>query len=794
MSRRKERWLAGVTLALVVIAMGWHAYRGRVGDPTAKLSDPWNRGHRIVDREGALLRELPTTIGARGAPLPLEAIGDRLVVATLVSEDKRFYEHSGVDVAAVMRAVGQNTRHVRIVSGASTITQQLVKLLDAEGRPTRHGRGLATKLHETARAQNLEDQLSKRQILEAYLNRLNYGRNLIGPAAAAHAYFGVSPKDLSWAQATFLAVLPRAPSFLDPYKHPERGRLRQRALLAAVGEQGFITHADVERSEREPISLLSIEHAFEAPYLVESLRAGRLGGLTDGGETRTSIDLGLQRDVEGLVEGHARRLAEDRATSAAVVIVDNDTGEVLAYVGGSGWSDDPGAKIDMALAPRQPGSTLKPFVYARAFENGLQPSEMLADVPSRFGEPSGAYAPGNFDQTFIGPVSAREALAGSLNVPAVRLASELKEGELLDLLRRLGMSSLDEDASFYGLALALGSGEVGLLELARAYVALARGGENIPLSVHRVTEPPPGKRVISTSAAAAIADSLSDPLARVRGLGGTGPFDIGFPLAVKTGTSSGYRDGWTVGYTRERTVAVWVGNADGAATRELTGGRGAGPLFADAMRLAMAQVDKRAPLFDEGKLETVSVCPLSGRLATAACPEAVSRRLIPNDGTHRQTCPLHRHAAPRVAAPHQPSWRCTASGGQTIVVLDRAFVPWLAEQPLGAPGRDAHGMPWFAADAVPGCHDASEPALSVDDPATGSVLLSGGGAQIELAASIAGHEPVEVEFVLDGEVVAKARAPYRAHVPAVVGDHVLLVRPSDARAAVRVGRSLFSVR
>lgn len=791
-------------LALVVVAaslLGWRMYRGHLGAPDGRLAESWHRGHRIVDRHGVLLRELPSNIGARGEPCTLEDMGDRLLIATLVSEDKRFYRHGGIDGAAIVRALGQNVRHLRIVSGASTITQQLVKLLDAGGRPPEEGRGVGDKLREAARAQNLEASLDKREILEAYVNRLSYGRNLVGPKAAAQALFGVSPKDLSWAQAALMAVLPRAPSYLDPYKHPERGRLRQRALLAALHEHGVIGAEDLERAHAEPIELHAITHPFEAAYLIESLRADELGGLAhDEPQTRLAIDLALQRDAERIVDGHARRLHEEGgAHSAAALIVDNSSGEVLAYVGGQGWSDEPGAHLDMVLAPRQPGSTLKPFIYAMAFARGLQPSDMLADVPAQFGEPGGGYAPNNFDRTFIGPVSAREALAGSLNVPAVRLTRELGGEAVLQTLRMLGMTALDRDATHYGLALALGSGEVPLWQLVEAYVALARGGNAIDLSVHPVSDPPDGMQVFPADAAAAVADALSDPLARVRGLGGTGPFLFEHDVAVKTGTSSGYRDAWTVGFTRERTVAVWVGNPDGSRMKKMTGGAGAGPVFADLMRAAMERVPQRGSLFETELLITARVCPLSGRPAGDACPVTVPRRLLRHhasgDGHAQQThCPLHRRAH-RASRPGRPPFRCDARGTKTIVTLPDVFAPWLAQQPPGAPGRDEHGFPWFAAASVDNCSDASEMArLRVDDPPHGAVLLAGGGAEVELAASMLGFESVDVEFVLDGEVVARRSAPYRAHVPASVGDHELLVRPVNATLPVRIATSRFSVR
>lgn len=820
-SRRLVAWrrrrLAGrralaVTLAVLLGGMAiWRAYRSQVGDPESALDESWHAGHRIVARDGTLLRELPSEIGARGTPLALEGIGDRLVLATLTSEDKRFYEHTGVDLRAIVRASGQNLRHLRVVSGASTVTQQLVKLLDTEGQPPDERRSVSTKVREAARAQNLEATMSKRAILEAYLNRLNYGRGVVGPAAAAKAFFGVSPQDLSWAQAALLAVLPRAPSYLDPYKHPERSRMRQRDLLDALRDEGLMSEADHARAIDEPLAFRPIAHPFEAPHFTEALRLGKHGGLREGGTaTQTTLDPELQRDLEALVEAHRVRLQERNAHGAAALVIDNQSGEVLAYLGNADWADaEHAGQVDLIRARRQPGSTLKPLVYVMAFEAGRQPSSLVADVPTQFGEEDGSYAPSNFDGSFQGPISAREALAGSLNVPAVRLAAELPRGALLDKLRGdLGMASLDEPAAHYGLALALGSGEVTLAELAAGYVALARGGLAIPL---RFTVSGPDelgrpaeteRRVFDEAAVAGVVDALSDPLARVRGLGNQGPFDVGFPVAVKTGTSSGYRDTWAVGFTRERTVAVWVGNADGRATRELTGGSGAGPLFADAIRRAMRDVKGRRPLYADGLLEEVLVCPLSGERVGPDCPEAVRRRWIPrHDGGPTVQASHHEHDGEHLCSVHHRArrlasgYRCDPSG-EPVVLLPPAFDEWLASQPLGAPGWDPRGAAWLPSSLVEGCGvSAGPPRLVIVDPAPGSVLLSRGAEaeRVELVARLEGARPAPVEFVIDGEVVATSDT-LRAHVPLGRGDHVLEVRPVDPTAEVIVGASRFSVR
>ncbi|MDI3283479.1 penicillin-binding protein 1C [Polyangium sp. 15x6] len=796
--------VAGVVACIVLgSVVASQRVRAAAGEPSAHLADHWHEGHRIVDREGRLLREIGSEAEQRGRPVALDQMGDRIVLATLVSEDKRFFEHDGVDGRAIARAIGQNLKGRRIVSGASTITQQLVKLLDAEGKPA--PRTLERKVTEAARAQNLEETVDKRTILEAYMNRLGYGHGLTGPEAAALGYFGVSAKDLSWAQAAWLAVLPRAPSFLDSYDHPERVRLRQRALLDDLREEGVLSEADHARAVDEPVRVRKSQRPFYAPHFVDAVvREVSQPGERAHGVTKTTLDLALQEDTEGLVRTHLAALASLGAKNAAVIVVDNEHGEVLAWVGsGSYWDDSIAGQVDMVRARRQPGSTLKPFVYALAFADGHSAAEPLPDVPTRFSEQGGTYAPGNFDGTFEGPISAREALAGSLNVPAVRLAAEVGEGRMLESLRSLGFASLDREARHYGLSLALGTGEVTLRELAGAYVALARGGERIPIRIVANEAAGEPSRVMDAAVASLVTESLSDPLARVRGLHGRGPFDLGFPVAVKTGTSSGHRDTWCVGYTHERTVAVWIGNADGAPTQKLTGASGAGPLFGDVMRRAMEDVSSRAPLRDEAHLESVEVCPLTGKLPGPACVDHASRHFIRGKAP-KETCDWHVRASTREGAgPGETPFVCDSQGSRSIVVLPETYDGFLAALPSGAPGHDPFGLPWLSRSSVPGCGDQAhaEAMLRIDGPAAGSVFVYGdeGDAQvIVLSASAVGGSPErrvsEVEFVVDGEVVGRSRWPFRVRYQATRGDHELVVRPADPRVAVRTAKTSFSVR
>jgi len=772
----------------------WHGVRTRAGAPGDPADTTDLRSHRIVDRHGILLRELPAEAGHRASPLPLEAIGERLLLATLVAEDQNFFEHDGLDRGAILRAASQNLRHGRMVSGASTISQQLVKLLDAREGSER--RTMGRKLWEAARAQNLETALSKPAILEAYMNRLPYGRGLVGPSAAARAYFGRSSERLSWAQATALAVLPRAPSAFDPYVHPERVRSRQRKLLTALHAAHLLDEGELARALREPLDLRPPGSPFLAPHWVEMLRAeDRLA--TRDASTTTTLDLALQRDVEGLVATHMPTIDDRLATNAAAIVVDNATGDVLAYVGSAAFHDEAIAgQVDMVRAPRQPGSAVKPFVFAMAFERGLSPHAMLADVPTTFREgPGSAYVPQNFHRGFLGPIPAREALAASLNVPAVRVASELPAGALLERLHALGVRSLEASADHYGLALALGSGEVELRELAAAYVALARHGQAIELRYTTGAPPALPRPTLSPTAAAATTDALSDPLARARLLGeGHSPFDIGFPVAVKTGTSSGYRDAWAVGYTGDRTVAVWVGNADGRAMLELTGSRGAGPLFADILRRAMREVPDPVPLLAPDLLKTATVCPLSGMTPGPACPMAQTRR-VPADHPVDGSCTVHQHARPS-GGPGGITHTCDSAAPQVIAVLPTTYEAWLQTH-----GSDA---PFVAERQTQGCTEepsaASMPNLEIEAPAEGSVYwvdAARGVDRVPLRARFAGDpaaRPQEVEFVVDGQPVARADADYQAFVTLPPGDHRVYARPLDVRASMGMPETIFAVR
>lgn len=575
----------------------------------------------IEDRFGIPLRETRAADGSRRRWVALDAIDPDLIAAFLAMEDRRFHDHSGVDVRAVARAAVANFRAGRVVSGASTITMQLVRLL----RPT--GRGWTDKIGQALWALRLERQLDKHTILEQYLNRVPLGQGAVGVDAAAALYFGASADALSLGQAALLAGLAQAPSRDNPLVSPGRAAGRRAVALARLRRAGYASGDAVARAESEPVVTRDRRAGFLAPHFTTLVAQWSDPAPDARSRRRTSLDAALQAELEAEVRHTVDQLRDRGGRHAAAVVLGNASGEVLAWVGSPDFWADTAGQVDMVVSRRQPGSTLKPFVYGLAFDRGYTPASILPDIARVYQTSTGPYAPRNYDRTFHGPVRAREALASSYNVPAVELAERLGTASVLDALHRAGFTSLRRGAEYYGLGLALGNGEVTLLELANAYRALAAGGVWRPWR-WRAARPgeavAPGRRVMSEASAALVLDILDDPVARIPGFGIDTPLELPFPVAAKTGTSRHFTDNWAVGTTGNFTVAVWVGNFSGRAMEGVSGVSGAGPLLHRSL-LAVAR------RYDPGNLPTpraagasaITVCALSGLRATERCPGTV---------------------------------------------------------------------------------------------------------------------------------------------------------------------------
>lgn len=578
---------------------------------------------RVYDREGRPLRSFLSDRETYSEPVPLSEISPWLVLAAMAAEDRRFYSHRGVDLRAILRALWQNAAGGGVVSGASTITQQLARALNP--RP----KTLRGKLAEAWSALKLERQKSKEEILQDYFNALEFGNLTQGAAAASRFYFGVPVSEQSLAQAALLAGLIQSPSRLNPLKNPKGAMMRRGRVLGAMLKNGFITPQLYDLAMKEPLGVSASQRPFDAPHFARLVR--RLS--PDAADIYTTLDKDLQLYAERAVQNHLAKLTDNNVTNAAVVVLDNLTGGVLAYVGSADFYDKEHAgEVDGAAALRQPGSSLKPFVYALALQNGLTAASVLRDEDTFF---EGGFRPRNYDEKFHGGVSVRRALACSYNVPAVKAAEPLGAARLLNLLHGLGFNSLSRPPEFYGLGLALGGGEVTLLELAGAYAALARGGTVKPavFAVRpRLATDTKEIRALPEDISYIITDILSDNAARADAFGLNSPLNFPFPAAAKTGTSKDYKDNFAVGYTPRLTVAVWAGNFDASSMQKVSGVSGAAPIMHDVLVYARDKYPSGAFERPQSVLSAV-VCQDSGLLAGPSCArtreEIFTRQSVP---------------------------------------------------------------------------------------------------------------------------------------------------------------------
>lgn len=751
--------------------------------PALRADAAYEPSSKLLDRHGVVLREVRASDGTRARWVPLSEVGDATKRAMVAAEDRRFREHPGVDPLSIVRAAGQALVERRIVSGASTLTQQLARLVVP--RP----RTFAGKFREMALALRIEWSLSKDEILEQYLNRAPFGPNLRGIEAASRFYFDKPTGELSLAEAAALASMPRGPSLYDPRRGTERLRRRRDRVLGRMQAAGLATADEVERARREPIVVSEAGGGLAVPHFARALLDGRLdpalGSLAGRtSEIRTTLDAHLQREVEAAARAAVRGLAKRHVGAASVVVVDNATGDLLAYVGSPDVEDAAHlGQNDGVLAARQPGSSLKPFLYELAFERmGLTPASVLPDVELHLADGDGDYHPQNYDGRFHGPVRAREALANSYNVPAVWLAAALGPDRALERLRALGLGTLDQGAAHYGAAIALGDGEVRLLDLANAYATLARGGVARPLravlaATDRTGAPlaMPGVepvRVLDATAVALVTDVLSDASARIGAFGEKNVLELPFPVAVKTGTSKGYRDNVTVGFTPDVTVAVWVGNFDGSPMQGVSGVTGAGPLFRAVM---LAAAHGRDAAFGEGDdVESVEVCALSGELPGDACPHRVRERFARGKGPTR-SCSMHERAKVDVRNGLRAGPGCPARfvEERTFESFDRRFAAWAV-----AAGRPLAPTRWS-----PLCPGASHEAPG---SGAGRILFPLDGARFVLDPSLGSRQTLRIRaasdgaarFLIDGRAVAASGHGYLDW-PLVAGVHHVAVEGGE---------------
>ncbi|NEN91667.1 MAG: penicillin-binding protein 1C [Okeania sp. SIO3H1] len=598
----------------------------------------------FIDRNGLPLGTILTRDQENTVVVPLEQISPLFINAIIAAEDKRYYQHGALDMKAIGRSLLEAIQAKQIVSGASTITMQLARMLE----PT--PRTFGNKIREIWLSWRITAGMNKNQILQAYINRLPMGGNIYGVEAASRAYFGISATDLNLAQATILAALPNDPTDLNPYYNWSLLKQRQIYILKRMVEDNYITSAEAEKVLAEKITLQPKNQGIiAAPHFLFWLSQNQSTAINQNLSTtttptviRTTIDRPLQQFVTTQVQQVIQNITPYNVHHAAAIVINNQTGEVLAYVGSPDYfNTQKMGSNDGVQALRQPGSTLKPFLYQLALENQvINPNTILPDVPTYYAIPGAKlYSPTNYNQDkFLGPVIVRVALANSLNIPAVRVLEKVGVEQFLNRLHQLGFKHLQASPEHYGLGLSLGSGEVSLWELAKAYLIMARQGEVIPVVTTIPSKTSPlfqqeKNQDISLLPQAEskwmlIANMLSDTHARAAEFGVNSALNLPFPAAVKTGTSSDFRDTWAVGFTNDYTVAVWVGNFSGESMVQISGVMGAAPLW---NRIMLHLHEKMEPTAFPPPKNMVQrpVCTISGLRPKSDCSSVITEYFYP---------------------------------------------------------------------------------------------------------------------------------------------------------------------
>lgn len=644
-SARRLRFLAAFILVCVVLVVIWLIYDLPTLDRISQA--PQLPSIRITDRYGRLLYDLIADEGGRHTLVAIQDIPVDLINATVATEDSTFYENPGVDLRGILRALWINLQGGETLSGGSTITQQVARNLLLESGE-REQRTLRRKLRESILAWQLARHFCKDDILALYLNHMYYGAMSYGVEAAAQTYFGKSVTDLDLAESALLAGLPQSPANYNPLTDLSEAKERQQVVLELMEKQGYISAEAHALASKEKLVFVASPYPIEAPHFVLMIRDElgkwvadevlyQAGGLT----VRTTLDLDWQHHAERIIQNQLYALNQADIDSpgagignGALVALAPQTGEILAMVGSPDYFDPVtyGA-INMALTPRQPGSAFKPMVYAAAMdphsELPLTAATMILDVYTAFVTHDGyAYAPVNFDLQEHGPVSLRQALGSSLNIPAVRVLDEVGLESVIELAKELGITTFG-DPDRYDLSLALGGGEVRLLELTAAYAAFANAGQFVsPVAILSIEDahgrsyytpsPPETRQVVDPRVAWLITDILGDDDARSIGFGHNSVLQVGRPAAVKTGTTTDFRDNWTIGYLPDLAVGVWVGNADNKPMFNVTGLSGAAPIWHQFLRtVTSGVVDDTFPQ-PEGLIRQ-EICALSGMLPSEAC-------------------------------------------------------------------------------------------------------------------------------------------------------------------------------
>jgi penicillin-binding protein 1C len=762
------RWLRRALIATIAINSLWLVLIGAVyAVPLPKRTSDWSI--TVEYRDGQPAYVFLTTDEKWRLPVTLERVDPKYVDALIALEDKRFYSHVGVDPIAIARAAWTDVIARRRVSGGSTLSMQLARLL--EPRP----RTIGSKLIEMFRATQLDARLSKRQILENYLSRTPYGRNLEGIESAAWSYFGHGAQHLSPLEIATLLAVPQGPARYSPTQaNAERLRERRDAILHKLIDAGVFSTADTQAALAEAIAVApptkmrpmprNAPHA--AVWLVDLARQAEPGSLRFGlspgqWRIRSTLEAGAQKLAEHVVALHAPELQRKHIYNGAVVVVDHRTRDVVGLVGNLDFTDfKHGGQIAMFKRARSPGSTLKPLLYSLAIDRGLAlPEYLVADVPVEYG----TYRPHNFDGDFMGLVTLRESLARSLNVPFVELLQQLGVEPFIAELQRHGVSPARAKHGEYGLSLIAGGIELTPLEVASLYATLAEDGNYEPLRLRTDDKLRDPQSIYGAPAAHLTREALSlrdrPDFPKRRDLLHGVPQDIHW----KTGTSFGYRDAWSVGSGPAYTVAVWTGNVDQTASFELVGSEAAGPLLFDVLEGLADRSRNAVPPKPPADLVDVEVCAYSGHVPTDAC-------------THRAAVRAPLHSVPTDPCPYHDVCRAEGKPAQSYVALPSSVTAWLVERNRAVPE-----VPAACALAT----TSAPPTMMTPSEGQVITLIPGVPAKNQVVPLQASTRAGTVSWFVDGELVGSAAANERVYWTPSVGKHDVVVADESGRKARR---------
>jgi penicillin-binding protein 1C len=758
---KKRIWRIGAYLLLSLL--GFKLLIFLIPLPGPRLFRP--SATLVFDRKARLLRAFTACDDMWRIRTSIGRISPILQKFQLAYEDRWFYWHPGVNPAALARAFRQNLAARRIVSGGSTLTMQIARMIEPKSRTWYH------KLEEILRAIQLEQRFGKRQLLEIYYNIAPYGGNIEGVAAAAWLYFGKEPSQLSFGEAALLTALPNSPTALRPDLYPQRARVARDKVLQRVFQKGLISKAEYREALAEPIPAGRQELPTIAPHFCEEIARN----FPDESRIYSTLNLRTQLMVEDLLRARIRSLRNEAISNGAVVILDNRTHELIAAAGSADFGDQAASgQVNGYRAPRSPGSALKPFIYALGFDQGvISPHHYLEDVPIDF---RGGYSPENYDRKFSGTVTAQEALEHSLNVPAINLLRQLDDYGLYQLLRRAKFTTVAPEDR-YGLTIALGGCEVTLLELTALYSSLAnRGFYQLP-KLRRDQASCETTRLFSPGAAYLVTEILTNVTRP--DLPTCWEFTSLPRIAWKTGTSYGHRDAWSIGYNPKYTVGVWVGNFSGVGQPGIIGAEAAAPLLFDIFNKAGGNL---ATWFTRpSSVGTRQVCALSGGLPGPYCRHLVTESYL-IDRAPQQECPFHQ----AFLIDARTGYRLPPHYATTRQSVTKTYIKW---PPRVAAWLEGNGTPtepipqllpeWqkFLPGGAPVIRSPSANYLyqlrEGIDPKYQKICL-------EAAASNDVHK---LYWFVDGKLTGTARPGEKLFYPPVIGEHRVVCQDDQGRSA-----------